>query len=239
MKRGDVTLDNCQKIWDVFFSDLNMQTKLQVQGQTMLCEYEDASRFDYLKMKTFFNGQKIWTVTKGTLHVVLHDDAGKSLVLFKITSGNAGFVLPVGMSPGYLESVLGNSEIVSVGHTELCYLSEQQTKQVYNECGKVRNWQSQQSMKVFSDLVEAVCDLGFLTLYERLQKRLYEYCTYHNTNIVRMTHEQLAEELATSREVISRLLKKMESECIIKIERKSIRVLERRASGNAGVRMVS
>lgn len=238
MKRANVTLDHCQKIWDVFFSDLNVQTKLQVQGQTICCEYEDASRFDYLKMKTFFSGQKIWTVTKGTLHVVLHDDAGKSLVLFKITPKNAGFVLPAGIAPGYLEMVLGNSEIVSVGHTEVCYLSEQQTKQVYNECTNVKRWQSQQSMKIFSDLVEAVCDLGFLTLYERLRKRLHEYCAYHNTNIVRMTHEQLAEELATSREVISRLLKKMESECIIKIERKSIRVLEMRGAEKTEVRMV-
>ena len=66
---------------------------------------------------------------------------------------------------------------------------------------------------------------------ERLRKKLYEYCDQYRTDTVLVTHENLADELATSREVVSRLLKKMEAEKIIKIKRKSIQVLGWKGAG--------
>ena len=231
MRRGNITLGNCQKIWDGYFSNLDVQTKMEVQGQTVLCEYEDASR---LNMEDFFSGRRIWTVNKGMLHVVMHGQAGKTLVLFKITPDNSGFVLSEGC-PGFL---IDNIEIISAGQTELCYLPENLSRQMYSKCGSVRMWQSRQYLKIFSKLLEMISDLSFLSLHERLMKRLHEYCRHYQTDIVRMTHEQLADELATSREVISRLLKKMESENIIKIERKSIRVLDWEGAKQETARMV-
>lgn len=218
MRRGNVTLGTCQKIWDGYFSNLNVQTKMQVQGQTVLCGYEDASR---LNMEEFFSGRRIWNVNKGALHVIMHGQAGKTMVLFKITPDNAGFVLP----DGCLDIMVHNIEIISVGQTELCYLPECLSKQMYSECISVKNWQAQQYLKIFSKLLDVINDLSFLSLYERLLKTLYEYCRLNHTDTIRVTHEMLADEMATSREVISRLLKKMAAEGIIAIERKNIRIL--------------
>lgn len=231
MKKGNVTLVNCQKIWDGYFENLSVPTKMQVQGQTVLCDYEDAGR---LNMEDFFSGRKIWKVNKGMLHVIMHGKSGKTMVLFKITPDNSGFVLPEGCP----ELMFHNVEVLSVGKTEVCYLPEYLSRQMYRECEKIRSWQSGQYMKVFSKLLEMISDLSFLSLYERLQKEIYEYCGQHQTDIVRMTHEQLACDLGTSREVISRLLKKMEAEQLIKIERKSIRVLKREENEKRTARMV-
>jgi len=42
--------------------------------------------------------------------------------------------------------------------------------------------------------------------------------------IIRITHQQIAEELASSREVISRLLKRFEKEGLIELGRGTIKV---------------
>lgn len=231
MEKGNVTLENCYKIWGDHFGNLDPQKRRQLEKQTISCGYEKSGQ---LNMNDFFTGKKIWILRKGVLHVVMHGEAGKTLVLFKITPDNSGFVLP----EGCLDFMMHNIEIVSAGQSEICYIPELLSSEIYREDSDVRRWQGRQYMKIFSKLLEMISDLSFLSLYERLLKRLQEYCRDNCTWVIRVTHEQLAEELATSREVVSRLLKRMEAEQVIRIERKSIYVLEERIDTGDSVLMV-
>ncbi|NIT61519.1 MAG: helix-turn-helix domain-containing protein, partial [Aliifodinibius sp.] len=47
-------------------------------------------------------------------------------------------------------------------------------------------------------------------------------CEVMGTDTLTMTHDQLAQELGTAREVISRLLKKMEAEGLVELGRNKI-----------------
>lgn len=221
MIKSNVILRDDQKIWEGYFQNLNEQMQIEIQRQTTVCQYKDAER---VSMEDFFSGRKIWRIKNGILHVVIHGGEGKTLVLLKITSDNSGFIFP----EGSLDSVSHNMEVISVGQTEIYSLSENMTRQMYETSMDARRWQAQQYLKIFSKMLEMINDLSFLSLHDRILKRLYEYCDDHQTNIVKITHEQLAEELATSREVVSRILKKLELEEIIKIERKNILVLDRK-----------
>lgn len=159
----------------------------------------------------------------------MRDIEGKTIVFLKITDKNSGFIFP----KGCLDSLFYTIEAVCVGETELCYIPEQLSMRMYNESPNIRKWQTQCSMNIISKLLELINDLSFLSLKERLKKKLSEYCILYDTDTVALTHEQLAEELASSREVISRLLKKLEEENIIKIKRKCIQMVDYKKSGNA------
>ena len=79
--------------------------------------------------------------------------------------------------------------------------------------------------KRYEDLLETINQVIFKNLDERLQNYLKEKSKLLNTQTLNMRHKEIANELGTSREVISRILKKMEKTGIIKQSSKGIEVL--------------
>lgn len=74
----------------------------------------------------------------------------------------------------------------------------------------------------FAELIDVVDSIAFMKLDERLIKYFnYRYSTFGSSTF-KGTHQDLALQLNTSREVISRLLKKLEKEGKIKISRNFI-----------------
>ncbi|MEG0855674.1 MAG: Crp/Fnr family transcriptional regulator [Terrisporobacter sp.] len=65
----------------------------------------------------------------------------------------------------------------------------------------------------------------FFSLDERITDFLLEQSRYQNTSILYITHENIANELGSSREVISRILKKFEKNGEIEISRGKIKLL--------------
>lgn len=73
------------------------------------------------------------------------------------------------------------------------------------------------------DLIHLVDALAFRHLDVRLAKWI---CGHANqSNIILTTHQVIAKDLASSREVISRLLKEFEREKIIKLSRGEIKII--------------
>jgi CRP/FNR family transcriptional regulator len=77
----------------------------------------------------------------------------------------------------------------------------------------------------FQEVINRIKTLTFSTKI----KRLYEYLIYEtelkNTNTLHHSHQEIANELGSSREVISRLLKKLENDGKITLSHRKIQVL--------------
>ncbi|MDZ4910576.1 helix-turn-helix domain-containing protein, partial [Clostridium perfringens] len=65
----------------------------------------------------------------------------------------------------------------------------------------------------------------FFSLDERITDYLLEQSRYQDSNILYITHENIANELGSSREVISRILKKFEKEGNIEVFRGKIKLI--------------
>ena len=78
--------------------------------------------------------------------------------------------------------------------------------------------------KRFSDVMNMVND----AVFHRLDKRVLNYIRHQisltGNNPVRLTHREIASNLGTSREVVSRVLKKMENEGEISQTKEGIKV---------------
>ena len=77
----------------------------------------------------------------------------------------------------------------------------------------------------FEELLSTIDAIAFNKMDERLVMHLKKHQHMLNSNIIPLTHAQIATELSTSREVISRLLKKMEEKGMIKLNRQNIEML--------------
>jgi CRP/FNR family transcriptional regulator len=74
----------------------------------------------------------------------------------------------------------------------------------------------------FEELLETLDQVAFRSLDERLEYYLEKQSRELNTKDLMLTHQQIAEDLNSSREVISRLLKKMEQRGMLRLGRNQV-----------------
>ena len=74
-------------------------------------------------------------------------------------------------------------------------------------------------------MLSALDAVAFLQLDERLMKYLLDIQENTGNYVIAKTHQEIANELNTSRVVISRLLKKLENEEKIELHRNKIEIL--------------
>ena len=72
------------------------------------------------------------------------------------------------------------------------------------------------------ELLESVDKIAFTNMEERLESYLKEKQKLENSNTIPITHQEIANDLHSSRVVISRLLKKLENKGQLKLHRNAI-----------------
>jgi CRP/FNR family transcriptional regulator len=77
----------------------------------------------------------------------------------------------------------------------------------------------------YTDLLETIHHLLFSRMDKRLHAYLIDKGKLKNSNQVRISHRQIANELGTAREVISRTMKKLEAEGLIRQQTNFIELL--------------
>jgi CRP/FNR family transcriptional regulator, anaerobic regulatory protein len=77
----------------------------------------------------------------------------------------------------------------------------------------------------FNELLKTIDQVAFQKLDERLVYYLKEKSRATGSSLLNLTHEQIANDLASSREVISRLLKKLETDKKLLLYRNQLKLL--------------
>ncbi len=77
----------------------------------------------------------------------------------------------------------------------------------------------------FEEVIEMIKILTFSNKEKRLEEYLLKEASKKNTSDILHSHQEIAKELGSSREVISRLLKKLEKEGKIELSQRRIKIL--------------
>lgn len=80
----------------------------------------------------------------------------------------------------------------------------------------------------FVELLGALDNIAFMNMDSRLYNYLVEKAQINHSNTINKTHKEIADDLNSSRVVVSRLLKAMENEGKIKLNRSSIELFRGR-----------
>ncbi|PWG05629.1 Crp/Fnr family transcriptional regulator [Polaribacter aquimarinus] len=158
----------------------------------------------------------------GAIKILREDKNGEELVLYYLEKGDTCAMT--------LSCCLGEtrSKIRAVAETDVNLIMIPKEKMgVW--LGKYNSWQAfilQSYHNRMDELLEAVDTIAFLKMDERLFKYLKDKAMVNHDDVISITHQEISEDLHTSRVVISRLLKKLENEQKIQLFRNSIKVLE-------------
>lgn len=107
----------------------------------------------------------------------------------------------------------------------LLLIPSEKANSLTSEFPEFNNLFHQQYKVRYNDLLETINQLVFTNLDQRLYKFLKDTATIKNENPLKISHRQIANELGTAREVISRVMKKLEKEQKIIQSTDSIKIL--------------
>lgn len=120
--------------------------------------------------------------------------------------------------------------------SEITATTDSPTQLIQVPVHKIEEWMTKYSswkeyvfmtyQKRFDDLLAAIDQIAFFKLDERLIALLKKKSAQCGCTVFNVTHEELGNELATSREVISRLLKQLERLGRVKLSRNKIELLD-------------
>ena len=158
----------------------------------------------------------------GAIKILREDENGEELVLYYLEKGDTCAMT--------LSCCMGQtkSKIRAVAETDVELIMIPKEK-MNIWLSKYNSWQSfilQSYHNRVEELLTAVDTIAFLKMDERILKYLKDKAMVNQNDELTTTHKQIAEDLHTSRFVISRLLKKLENEGKIQLFRNSIKVLE-------------
>lgn len=157
----------------------------------------------------------------GIIKILREDDDGNELLLYFLEKGNTCAMT--------LTCCIGNaqSEIRAIAETEVCLIMIPVQK-MDEWMAKYKTWRAfvlQSYQNRFMEVLDTVDSIAFLNMDKRLLKYLANKVKISNTNIIESTHQQIADDLNTSRVVISRLLKTLEKQKQVELNRNSIKYL--------------
>ena len=120
--------------------------------------------------------------------------------------------------------------------SEITAIANEKTKLVAVPVDKIEEWITKYStwrqfvfmtyQKRFEDLLGVIDQIAFQKLDDRLLGLLNRKSKQCGCSVFNITHEELGNELATSREVVSRLLKQLERIGKVRLSRNKIELLD-------------
>ncbi len=161
-------------------------------------------------------------VLSGTLKVSRIDEEGREILLYYINPNEScamSFTCCMQHFPSEIKVVAEeDSEILTIPVT------------VMDEwLVKYPTWKSFVMISIrnrFNEILKAIDQIAFQKLDERLISYLKEKSKKTGSTLINASHEQIAGDLATSRVVISRLLKKLENDKKLLLYRNQIKLLK-------------
>ena len=159
--------------------------------------------------------QSIPLVLQGAVKILREDEEGEELLLYFIEQGDTCAMT--------LSCCMGDtkSKVRAVAETdsELLFIP---VRKMEEWMANYRGWQRfilDSYHSRMNELLETVDTLAFLNMEQRILRYLRDKAMVTGTDTLSVTHRQIASDLHTSRVVISRLLKKLEREGFVKVER--------------------
>lgn len=157
---------------------------------------------------------------EGAIKILREDKDGDELLLYFLERGDTCAMT--------LSCCLGQTK------SEIRAVAERDTHLVMIPIDKMEEWTARfKSWRNFvfesyhtrlSEMLDTIDTIAFLNMDARLMRYLQDKAKINGSELIQVTHQEIAYDLHTSRVVISRLLKKLELEGKIGLQRNSIMV---------------
>lgn len=160
-------------------------------------------------------------VLEGRIKVYRENQEGGEFLMYYLEAGQACAVSMICAIQSQTSEIMAQAE----ENTEVLMIPIQLMDELMN---KYKSWYQfviQTYRGRFDELLAVVDNIAFRNMDERLEFYLKRHAGASEKKHIELSHQQIADDLNSSREVISRLLKKMEQRNLVKLHRNMIELL--------------
>ncbi len=160
-------------------------------------------------------------VLEGQIKIYRENEDGGEFLMYYLVPGQACAVSMICALQSHTSEIMAKAE----EDTEVLMIPVQLMDDLMN---KYKSWYQfviQTYRGRFDELLSVVDNIAFRNMDERLEFYLKRYTDKTGKKIIGLSHQQIADDLNSSREVISRLLKKMEQRNMVKLHRNMIELI--------------
>ncbi len=161
-------------------------------------------------------------IVNGTIKVLRRDEKGKEILLYYLSSTES-------CSMAYsccLEAKKSEIRAIAEDDVELLAIPHAKLDEWLCKYPSWKNYIMRSFNERFLELLKSIESIAFHKLDERLISYLKEKQRLSGSSVIKVSHYVIADELATSRVVISRLLKQLENDGKILLYRNEIKLLK-------------
>jgi len=161
-------------------------------------------------------------IRKGTIKVFRKDENGKEILLYYLSSNES-------CSMAYsccVEAKKSEVKAIAEDAVELMAIPHKKLDEWLCKYPSWKNYIMRSFNERFLELLKSIETIAFHKLDERLIGYLKEKQRLSGSSVIKASHTQIADELATSRVVVSRLLKQLENDGKILLYRNELKLLK-------------
>ena len=154
-------------------------------------------------------------VKSGSLRLYLLSEDGKEITLFRLFPGEVSIL----SASCVLDTLTFDVYIDSEEDSECLVVSGCAYEELSRRMPEVKIFALEGAVASFSDVMWVMQQILFLSMDKRLAIFLLDEASKTGSDVIRLTHEQIARYMGSAREVVSRMLKYFATEGLIRASR--------------------
>lgn len=163
-------------------------------------------------------------VQSGILRVYLYSDDGREATIARLSSGECCVLSAACL----LSSVDFHSQLAAETNLEVIVLPSIPFSSLMQKNVYIENFVYRTAVEHFSDVIQAVEEMLFSSLEQRICSFLLDETARLRTDTLQLTQEQLAQSIGSARESVTRSLKQLSGQGLIRIFRGGVQILDRK-----------
>ncbi len=160
-------------------------------------------------------------VLTGSLKVMRTDSDGHEILLYYITSGESCIMSFL----GGIHNETSKVKAIVEEDAEILFIPVEKASEWVKIFPEWSDFIFRLYHKRFEELLSAVNAIAFQKLDTRLLQLLKQKAELYQSKEIKITHQQLADELGTAREAVSRIMKQLENEGLVKLFRNKVTLM--------------
>lgn len=201
-----------------FWENLTESQKKQLQ---------DSTTVNHCRKKTVlhFGGGEcagVQIIASGRARVFITSPGGGDITLFRLLEGDVSILSAACMMNGMDVELDMEMETDCVIYT----ISKKAYRRLYDECGAVKDYTMEMISEKFSDIMWLFNQFVFSNVASRVAGALLEHRGLEGSDVIAVTHEMLARDAGTAREVVTRILRQFQSDGLVKLTRGKIEITD-------------
>ena len=203
-----------------FWNSLNSAEQKLIINKSQFIKYE--------KGKNVYDGLEdcrgLIIVKSGQLRTFILSENGKEVTLYRLFHDD----ICIMSASCALNNMNFDIYIDAEKNSEILLLPTEVYMEISKKNIEVQKFTNKVTLTRFSDVMWIMEQILFTSFDKRLSMFLLEQSDIENTDIINMTHEDIAKHMGSAREVVSRMLKYFQNEGFVKTERGSVIITNRK-----------